>query len=108
MREPGSSVDSLLRIELDNWLRGADEPDPIASLGIRPWRPVLEQVLASGDMPPAFAPHLTHLLDEAPVPTVVMAVEEAAAHAHLPPRQVWRNVAKLAQSLSVHRRALWA
>ena len=38
---------------------------------------VLEQVLASGDVPPAFAPHLTHLLDEAPVPTVVMAVEEA-------------------------------
>ena len=36
------------------------------------------------------------------------AVEEAAAHAHLPPRQVWRNVAKLAEALSVHRRALWA
>ena len=68
---------------------------------------VLEQVLATGDVQPSFAPHLTHLLDEAPVPTIVMAVEEAAAHAHLPPRQVWRNVAKLAQSLSVHRRALW-
>ena len=40
---------------------------------------VLEQALASGDVPPTFAPHLTHLLDEAPVPTVVMAVEEAAA-----------------------------
>ena len=69
---------------------------------------VLEQALASGDVPPTFAPHLTHLLDEAPVPTIVMAVEEVAAHAHLPPRQVWRNVAKLAEALSVHRRALWA
>lgn len=68
----------------------------------------LEQILTNGDVPPSFAPHLTHLLDEAPVPTVVMAVEEAAAHAHLPPRQVWRNVAKLAEALSVHRRALWA
>ena len=68
---------------------------------------ILEQVLNSGDVPPSFSPHLTHLLDEAPVPTVVMAVEEAAAQGHLPPRQVWRNVAKLAQSLSVHRRALW-
>ena len=68
----------------------------------------LEKVLASGDVPPSFAPHLIHLLDEAPVPVVVMAVEEAASRAHLPPRQVWRNVAKLAQSLSVHRRALWA
>ena len=68
----------------------------------------LEQALASGEVPPAFAPHLTHLLDEAPVPTVVMAVEEAAAQAQLPPRKVWRNVAKLAEALSVHRRALWA
>ena len=68
----------------------------------------LEQALASGEVPPAFAPHLTHVLDEAPVPTVVIAVEEASAQAHLPPRKVWRNVARLAQSLSVHRRALWA
>jgi transcriptional regulator with XRE-family HTH domain len=67
----------------------------------------LGEVLASGDVPPPFAPHLAHLLDEAPVPIVVMAVEEAASVAHLPPRQVWRNVAKLARSLSVHRRALW-
>ncbi|WP_066095246.1 helix-turn-helix transcriptional regulator [Xanthomonas massiliensis] len=69
---------------------------------------VLEQVLASGEVPAPFAPHLAHLLDEAPVPIVVMAVEEAASRAHLPPRQVWRNVAKLAGSLSVHRRTLWA
>jgi len=68
----------------------------------------LEQVLATGDVPPSFAAHLTHLLDEAPVPIVVMAVEEAASRAHLPPRQVWRNVARLAEKLSVHRRALWA
>lgn len=57
---------------------------------------VLGQALASGDVPPTFAPHLTHLLDEAPVPIVVMAVEEAASLAHVPPRQIWRNVAKLA------------
>ena len=68
----------------------------------------LEQVLASGDVPPPFAPHLMHLLDEAPVPIMVMAVEETASRAHLPPKQIWRNVAKLAESLSVHRRALWA
>lgn len=68
----------------------------------------LEQALASGDVPPPFTPHLTHLLDEAPVPIVVMAVEETASRAHLPPRQVWRSVAKLAESLFVHRRSLWA
>lgn len=68
----------------------------------------LGQALASGDVPPVFTPHLAHLLDETPLPIVVMAVEEAASRAHMPPRHVWRNVAKLARSLSVHRRSLWA
>ncbi|HMO48959.1 MAG TPA: hypothetical protein PKB14_23420 [Rubrivivax sp.] len=68
----------------------------------------LGDALASGDVPPPFVPHLSHLLDEAPVPIVVAAVVEAASRAHLPPRQVWRNVAKLAESLAVHRRNLWS
>ena len=56
VREPGSSVDSPRQIVLDNWLRGADEPDPISSLGIRPWRPALQPVLAQLDPEgPAFA-----------------------------------------------------
>ncbi|HUE91369.1 sigma E protease regulator RseP [Pseudomonas sp.] len=49
VREPGSTADSPRQIALDNWLRGADEPDPIAALGIRPWRPALEPVLAQLD-----------------------------------------------------------
>lgn len=68
----------------------------------------LGAALVSGEVQPPFVPHLVHLLDEAPVPIVVMAVEEAAAHAHVAPKAVWRNVAKLAKSLSVHRQALWA
>ncbi|MCW5580554.1 MAG: helix-turn-helix domain-containing protein [Luteimonas sp.] len=68
----------------------------------------LGRVLASGDVPATYAPHLAHLLDEAPVQMVVMAVEEAASKAHVPPRKVWRNVAKLAKSLSAHRQDLWA
>jgi hypothetical protein len=39
---------------------------------------------------------------------VVMAVEEAAANEGDPPKAVWRNVAKLAPSLGVHRQGLWA
>jgi transcriptional regulator with XRE-family HTH domain len=68
----------------------------------------LGEALASGAVPAPFAAHLTHLLDEAPLPIVVMAVEEAASRAHMTPRRVWRNVAKLAKSLSVHRQGLWA
>lgn len=68
----------------------------------------LGQALASGDVPPSFVAHVAHLLDEAPLPVIVMAVEEAASREHVPPRKVWRNVGKLAKSLSVHRQGLWA
>ena len=67
----------------------------------------LGRVLVSGEVSSLYAPHLTHLLDEAPVSMVVMAVEEAASAAHVPPRHVWRNVAKLAKSLAAHRKDLW-
>lgn len=68
----------------------------------------LSETLISGTVPQPFMPHLAHLLDEAPIPIVVMAVEEAATQAHVPPKAIWRNVAKLARSLSVHRKALWS
>jgi hypothetical protein len=42
-----------------------------------------------------------------PVPLVVMAVEEAAANEGVAPKAVWRNVARLARLLAVHRQGLW-
>jgi transcriptional regulator with XRE-family HTH domain len=68
----------------------------------------LGHALASGVVPTGYAAHLTHLLDEAPPALVVMAVEEAAAKEGVAPKTVWRNVAKLARSLAVHRQGLWA
>ncbi|MDI3391806.1 RIP metalloprotease RseP [Pseudomonas sp. V98_8] len=49
VREQGSTVDSPRELVLDKWLKGADEPDPIRSLGVRPWRPALPPVLAELD-----------------------------------------------------------
>ncbi|MCP1443686.1 regulator of sigma E protease [Pseudomonas sp. GGS8] len=49
VREQGSTVDSPRELALDKWLKSADEPDPIRSLGIRPWRPALPPVLAEFD-----------------------------------------------------------
>ncbi|WP_439861273.1 sigma E protease regulator RseP [Pseudomonas sp. MBLB4136] len=49
VREPGSTLESPRHIVLADWLQGVDQPDPIASLGIRPWRPTLEPVLAQLD-----------------------------------------------------------
>jgi regulator of sigma E protease len=49
VREPGSTFESPRQIVLTDWLQGVDQPDPIAALGIRPWRPALEPVLAQLD-----------------------------------------------------------
>lgn len=46
---PGSTVATPHVLQLNDWLKGADEPDPIKSLGIRPWRPALVPVLAELD-----------------------------------------------------------
>jgi len=35
-----------LQLELKDWLKGAEEPDPIGSLGIRPWRPEIAPIVA--------------------------------------------------------------
>ena len=49
VRGPGSDVETSHQLILHDWLKSADEPDPIKSLGIRPWRPELPAVLAELD-----------------------------------------------------------
>ena len=49
VREPGSDAQATRSLALSQWLQGSDEPDPIRSLGIRPWRPALEPILAELD-----------------------------------------------------------
>ncbi|WP_300724201.1 RIP metalloprotease RseP [Pseudomonas sp.] len=49
VREPGSETEAAHQVTLKEWLKGADEPDPIKSLGIRPWRPELPAILAELD-----------------------------------------------------------
>jgi len=47
--DEGATAERQLDITLNNWLKGADEPDPIQSLGLRPWRPAMVPVLAEID-----------------------------------------------------------
>ncbi|WP_282345853.1 sigma E protease regulator RseP [Pseudomonas sp. PS01301] len=49
VREPGSGAETTRSLALSQWLQGSEEPDPIRSLGIRPWRPALEPILAELD-----------------------------------------------------------
>ncbi|MDH0893958.1 MULTISPECIES: sigma E protease regulator RseP [unclassified Pseudomonas] len=45
VRDQGSSLVAEHQLVLRDWLRGVDEPDPLASLGITPWRPAVEPVV---------------------------------------------------------------
>lgn len=49
VRDEGATVERQHQINLDHWLKGVDEPDPIQSLGLRPWRPAITPVLAEID-----------------------------------------------------------
>ena len=49
VREEGATLERQHEITLTHWLKGADEPDPIQSLGLRPWRPAVTPVLAEID-----------------------------------------------------------
>jgi len=49
LRQPGSSVHVQRRLAITDWLSEVEEPDPVAGLGILPWRPVLEPLLAQLD-----------------------------------------------------------
>ena len=64
------------------------------------WVPnALSHELLSGGIPTGCAAHLTQLLDEAPVPLLVMAVEEAAAKEGVRPRLPWRSLGILSSTL---------
>lgn len=47
--EPGSSVERERSLPIAGWLVGIEEPEPVAELGIRPWRPLAPPLLAQVD-----------------------------------------------------------
>ncbi|UVN43352.1 RIP metalloprotease RseP [Pseudomonas mosselii] len=47
--DEGATAERQLNVSLNQWLKGVDEPEPIQSLGLRPWRPTMVPVLAEID-----------------------------------------------------------
>jgi transcriptional regulator with XRE-family HTH domain len=64
----------------------------------------LAAALASGDIPPAYLAHISTLIDEAPLPVVVAAVEAAARQGRVPPAQVWKHLGTWARELKSPRK----
>lgn len=67
----------------------------------------LAKALASGDLPESLLPHVSTLLDEAPLSLLVSAVEDAARLGRVPPRRIWRHLVRWAGELHSPR-AAWA
>lgn len=69
---------------------------------------MLQKTLALVCAPTGFEPNIRHLLNEAPVELVVMAIEETAQREAVAPATIWLQVAKLAKDLGSVRQQLWA
>jgi hypothetical protein len=67
----------------------------------------LLNTLMTGEVSPAFSPHVRYLLNEAPIQIVVMAVEQAAQQSGTSIETIWCNVERLAVELQSHRKAAW-
>lgn len=64
---------------------------------------VLKDILKTGNVPDDYKAHVMTLLDEAPVPLVLRAIEEAANEIDMPIKKILNNVSDLAKSLHTHR-----
>ncbi|MET1076600.1 MAG: sigma E protease regulator RseP [Pseudomonas sp.] len=104
VREQGSTAEITHELRLDAWLKGAEDPDPIQGLGIRPWRPVTPPVLAELDPSgPAQAAGLQAgdrllALDGAPLEDWVQFVEAVRAR---PDQRVILRLERAGQSLEL-------
>lgn len=63
----------------------------------------LADALTTGELPRELESPISAILDEAPLPTVVGAVEEAAARRGVPPKQVWKHLAHWSRNLHLYR-----
>ena len=45
LQEPGSTAQLSRQVVLREWQKGVEEPDPLRSLGIQPWRPITPPLL---------------------------------------------------------------
>jgi transcriptional regulator with XRE-family HTH domain len=67
----------------------------------------LARALATGHLMPEWVAHVSTFIDEAPLPVVVTAVEEAAQLGGVPPKRVWQHVTRWAHELRSPR-AAWS
>ena len=89
-----------------NWIRMAAETSSVSYRATMP-EEALVWILASGEVPPAFVAHVSHLLDAAPAQILVMAAEQAALQAGQSVAAIWTNIYYLAKTTGSLRPGAW-
>lgn len=67
----------------------------------------LVAILACGELPPAFAAHVSHLLDDALAQIMVMAAEQVALKVGQRVGAIWMNLFSLAKKMGSLRPDRW-
>jgi transcriptional regulator with XRE-family HTH domain len=67
----------------------------------------LAAALVDGELPARITPHVATLLDEAPLPLIVAAIEEVAAQSQSSPKLLWKHLIAWAHALHSPRE-VWA
>jgi len=86
VRDEGSSLEHPQRINLASWLKDADDPDPLERLGITPWRPQAEPLIAELDA-------------QGPAKAAGLQVGDRVQHLNNQPIEHWHQLVSMVKAL---------
>lgn len=107
LRVLGLDFATLVPLKPRRWLWMVAQTSSVSYRRILTPEALLE-ILTTGEVPPAFLSHVLHLLDEASIQSVVMAVEQAAHKTGIPIEVIWHNVEQISEKTRSRRNAAWA
>ena len=106
LRVLGLDFATLVPLKPRRWLWMVAQTSSVSYRRILTPEALLE-ILTTGEVPPVFLSHVLHLLDEASIQSVVMAVEQAAQKSGIPIEVLWRNVELISEKTQSRRNGAW-
>jgi len=106
LRVRGSDFSILAPLKSRRWLWIAAQTSNVSYRGTLMLEALLG-ILTTGEVPTDFVAHVYHLLDEAPIYLMVMAVEQSAQQSGIPIQTIWRNVERIANGMRSRRKVAW-
>ena len=102
----GLTLDAAERPQRDNALALASRTASVSYKEVLTPE-ALTDALVGGQLPASITAQVATLLDEAPLPLIVGAVDEVARHTHCPAKTLWKHLLQWAHELQSPR-TVWA